>query len=116
MLKRTIRPEFLNRIDETIMFLPLTEDEIKQIVGLQIKSVQKMLSGNGVQLVLTDAAVVFLANAGYDPEFGARPVKRAIQHYLLNDLSKKLLAQEVDRNHPITVDANAANNGLVFRN
>ena len=111
MLKKTIRPEFLNRIDETIMFLPLTEPEIKQIVMLQIKSVQKMLSGNGVELVLTNAAIDFLANAGYDPEFGARPVKRAIQHYLLNDLSKKLLAQEVDRSKllqwmpiPLTTD------------
>ena len=116
MLKKTIRPEFLNRIDETIMFLPLTEPEIKQIVVLQIKSVQKMLSGNGVGLVLTNAAIDFLANAGYDPEFGARPVKRAIQHYLLNDLSKKLLAQEVDRSKPITVDANTTDDGLVFRN
>ena len=116
MLKKTIRPEFLNRIDETIMFLPLTETEIKQIVVLQIKSVQKMLSGNGVELELTDAAIDFLANAGYDPEFGARPVKRAIQHYLLNDLSKKLLSQEVDRNKPITVDANATKDGLIFRN
>ena len=116
MLKKTIRPEFLNRIDETIMFLPLTEPEIKQIVVLQIKSVQKMLSGNGVELVLTNAAIDFLANAGYDPEFGARPVKRAIQHYLLNDLSKKLLSQEVDRNKPITVDANATKDGLIFRN
>mgnify|MGYP001532365914 CR=1 FL=1 len=114
--KKTIRPEFLNRIDETIMFLPLTEPEIKQIVVLQIKSVQKMLSGNGVELVLTNAAIDFLANAGYDPEFGARPVKRAIQHYLLNDLSKKLLAQEVDRSKPITVDANTTDDGLVFRN
>ena len=116
MLKKTIRPEFLNRIDETIMFLPLTEPEIKQIVMLQIKSVQKMLSGNGVELVLTNAAIDFLANAGYDPEFGARPVKRAIQHYLLNDLSKKLLSQEVDRSKPITVDANTTDDGLVFRN
>jgi len=116
MLKKTIRPEFLNRIDETIMFLPLTEKEIKQIVVLQIKSVQKMLSANGVELVLTDAAIDFLANAGYDPEFGARPVKRAIQHYLLNDLSKKLLSQEVDRSKPITVDADRAKDGLVFRN
>ena len=116
MLKKTIRPEFLNRIDETIMFLPLTEKEIKQIVVLQIKSVQKMLSGNGVELVLTDAANDFLANAGYDPEFGARPVKRAIQHYLLNDLSKKLLSQEVDRNKPITIDADTTQSGLVFRN
>ena len=116
MLKKTIRPEFLNRIDETIMFLPLTEPEIKQIVMLQIKSVQKMLSGNGMELVLTNAAIDFLANAGYDPEFGARPVKRAIQHYLLNDLSKKLLSQEVDRSKPITVDANTTDDGLVFRN
>ena len=115
-LKMQLKPEFLNRIDETIMFLPLTEPEIKQIVVLQIKSVQKMLSGNGVELVLTNAAIDFLANAGYDPEFGARPVKRAIQHYLLNDLSKKLLAQEVDRSKPITVDANTTDDGLVFRN
>lgn len=105
MLKKTIRPEFLNRIDETIMFLPLTENEIKQIVTLQIKGVQKMLADNGVELKLTDAALDFLAEAGYDPEFGARPVKRAIQRYLLNDLSKKLLAQEVDRNKPIIVDS-----------
>lgn len=116
MLKKSIRPEFLNRIDETIMFLPLNEQEIKQIVRLQIKDVQQMLQNNGVTLSLTDEAVQFLASAGYDPEFGARPVKRAIQHYLLNDLSKKLLAQEVDRNHPITVDTNGQHDGLVFRN
>ena len=116
MLKKSIRPEFLNRIDETIMFLPLNEQEIKQIVRLQIKGVQQMLQNNGVTLSLTDEAVQFLASAGYDPEFGARPVKRAIQHYLLNDLSKKLLAQEVDRNHPITVDTNEQHDGLVFRN
>lgn len=116
MLKKSIRPEFLNRIDETIMFLPLNEQEIKQIVRLQIKGVQQMLQQNGVVLTLTDEAVQFLASAGYDPEFGARPVKRAIQHYLLNDLSKKLLAQEVDRNHPITVDTNGQHVGLVFRN
>ena len=116
MLKKTIRPEFLNRIDETIMFLPLTEKEIKQIVNLQISNVQKMLAENGVELQLTDAAVNFLAKAGYDPEFGARPVKRAIQHYMLNDLSKKLLAQAVDRNKPIIVDADAKGDGLVFRN
>ena len=116
MLKKTIRPEFLNRIDETIMFLPLTEKEIKQIVNLQISNVQKMLAENGVELQLTDAAVNFLAKAGYDPEFGARPVKRAIQHYMLNDLSKKLLAQAVDRNKPIIVDADAKGDGLVFSN
>ena len=116
MLKKTIRPEFLNRIDETIMFLPLTETEIKQIVNLQISHVQKMLAENGVELKMTDNAVNFLARAGYDPEFGARPVKRAIQHYMLNDLSKKLLSQAVDRNRPITVDADPSGNGLVFRN
>ena len=114
MLKKSIRPEFLNRIDETIMFLPLTEKEIKQIVLLQIKGVEKMLAGNGVKLTLTDAAVAFISQAGYVPEFGARPVKRAIQRYLLNDLSKKLLAQEVDREKAIIVDANTE--GLVFRN
>lgn len=88
MLKKTIRPEFLNRIDETIMFLPLNEKEIKQIVLLQIKGVQKMLAENGVELKLTEGALDFLSQVGYDPEFGARPVKRAIQRYLLNDLSK----------------------------
>ena len=114
MLKKTIRPEFLNRIDETIMFLPLTEKEIKQIVLLQIKGVQKMLAENGVELQLTDNAINFIAQAGYDPEFGARPVKRAIQRYLLNDLSKKLLAQEVDRSKAIIVDVTG--DGLSFRN
>ncbi|WP_347084287.1 AAA family ATPase, partial [Bacteroides thetaiotaomicron] len=114
MLKKTIRPEFLNRIDETIMFLPLTETEIKQIVLLQIKGVQKMLAENGVELEMTDAALSFLSQVGYDPEFGARPVKRAIQRYLLNDLSKKLLSQEVDRSKAIIVDSNG--DGLVFRN
>ena len=114
MLKKTIRPEFLNRIDETIMFLPLNEKEIKQIVLLQIKGVQKMLAENGVELKLTEGALDFLSQVGYDPEFGARPVKRAIQRYLLNDLSKKLLSQEVDRSKAITVDAGG--DGLVFRN
>ena len=116
MLKKSIRPEFLNRIDETIMFLPLTEPQIKQIVRLQIHGIQKMLEDNGVTLNLTDQAIDFLASAGFDPEFGARPVKRAIQHYLLNDLSKKLLAQEVDRQRPITVDVNNSGDGLLFRN
>ena len=114
MLKKNIRPEFLNRIDETIMFLPLTETEIRQIVLLQIKGVQKMLAENGVELEMTDAALSFLSQVGYDPEFGARPVKRAIQRYLLNDLSKKLLSQEVDRSKAIIVDSNG--DGLVFRN
>ena len=114
MLKKTIRPEFLNRIDETIMFLPLNEKEIKQIVLLQIKGVQKMLAENGVELQLTEGALNFLSQVGYDPEFGARPVKRAIQRYLLNDLSKKLLSQEVDRSKAIIVDADG--DGLVFKN
>ena len=114
MLKKSIRPEFLNRIDETIMFLPLTEKEIRQIVLLQIGRVQKMLAGNGVNLELTNEAIEFIAKAGYDPEFGARPVKRAIQRYLLNDLSKKMLAQDVDRNKPIIVDS--FGESLVFRN
>ena len=113
-VRRLFKPEFLNRIDETIMFLPLTEKEIKQIVLLQIKGVQKMLAENGVKLQLTDNAINFIAQAGYDPEFGARPVKRAIQRYLLNDLSKKLLAQEVDRSKAIIVDV--AGEGLSFRN
>ena len=114
MLKKTIRPEFLNRIDETIMFLPLDKEQIEQIVMLQINGIKRMLSENGVELQMTDAAVQFLASTGYDPEFGARPVKRAIQRYLLNDLSRKLLAQEVDRNKPILVDA--AGDGLIFKN
>jgi ATP-dependent Clp protease ATP-binding subunit ClpB len=114
MLKKTIRPEFLNRIDETIMFLPLTADEIKQVVVLQIHAVQRMLADNGVDLRLTDGAIRFLAEAGYDPEFGARPVKRAIQRYLLNDLSKKLLGLEVDKARPIVVDA--ATDRLTFAN
>jgi ATP-dependent Clp protease ATP-binding subunit ClpB len=114
MLKKTIRPEFLNRIDETIMFLPLNQQEIKQIVTLQINGVRKMLEENGVTLKMTDAAVEFLAEAGFDPEFGARPVKRAIQRYLLNDLSKKLLSQEVDNTKPIIVDVQG--DALAFRN
>ncbi|MGN0310505.1 MAG: AAA family ATPase, partial [Bacteroides sp.] len=116
MLKKSIRPEFLNRIDETIMFLPLTEPQIKQIVRLQIGGIQRMLEENGVELQLDDRAVDFLATAGFDPEFGARPVKRAIQHYLLNDLSKKLLAQSVDRNRPIRVAVNSTNDALEFSN
>ena len=116
MLKKSIRPEFLKRIDETIMFLPLTEPQIKQIVRLQIGGIQRMLQENGITLQLSDRAIDFLASAGYDPEFGARPVKRAIQHYLLNDLSKKLLSQSVDRNRPILVEVSNTNDGLEFRN
>ena len=114
MLKKTIRPEFLNRIDETIMFMPLNREEIEQIVMLQINGIKNMLAGNGITLEMTDEAVRFIASTGYDPEFGARPVKRAIQRYLLNDLSKKLLSQEVDRSKPIIVET--AGDGLKFRN
>ena len=114
MLKKTIRPEFLNRIDETIMFLPLNESQIKQIVKLQIKQVQKMVAQNGMNLQLTENAISFLADKGYNPEFGARPAKRAIQRYLLNDLSKKILAQEVDQSKPIIVDR--SEDHLVFKN
>ena len=114
MLKKTIRPEFLNRIDETIMFLPLDKSQIKEIVNLQINDVQKRLADNRIILKLTEPAIDFLASAGYDPEFGARPVKRAVQHYLLNDLSKKLLAEDIDRSKPIVVDSFGKN--LVFHN
>ena len=114
MLKKTIRPEFLNRIDETIMFLPLNKEEIEQIVMLQIGGIKNMLADNGITLQMTDEAIRFIAGTGYDPEFGARPVKRAIQRYLLNDLSKKLLSQEVDRSKPIIVETEG--DGLIFRN
>ncbi len=114
MLKKTIRPEFLNRIDETIMFLPLTRAEIANVVRLQMDGVCRMLDAQGFTLRVTDAAVDYIADQGYDPEFGARPVKRAIQRLVLNDLSKRILAEEVSRDKPVTVDANGA--GLQFRN
>ena len=114
MLKKQIRPEFLNRIDDIIMFLPLTKKQIAEVVRLQMHQVQKMLEPQGFTLQVTDKAVNYLAEVGYDPEFGARPVKRAIQNYVLNDLSKKLLAEEVMRDKPIVIDAN--DKGLVFSN
>ena len=114
MLKKTIRPEFLNRIDETIMFLPLTKPEIAQVVTLQMNAVKKMLEPQGFSLNVSPAAISLLADEGFDPEFGARPVKRAIQRMVLNDLSKKILSDEVSREKPITIDA--ADNKLVFRN
>lgn len=114
MLKKTIRPEFLNRIDEIIMFRPLEKDQIKQIVNLQITGIQKLLASQEVKLEVSENAVRLIANEGYDPEFGARPVKRALQRMLLNDLSKKLIAGEVDRSKPIFVDAE--NEKLVFSN
>ena len=105
MLKQTIRPEFLNRIDETIMFTPLNRAEIEEIVGLQVKSVSKMLATNGITLTVTPAALSLLADEGYDPEFGARPVKRVIHRLVLNRLSKDILAQTVDKSKPIVIDA-----------
>ncbi len=114
MLKQTIRPEFLNRIDETIMFTPLDEKEIEEIVGLQITSVKKMLARNGVTLEVTPEAMKFLAEEGYDPEFGARPVKRVIHRLVLNQLSKDILAQKVDRDHPIVIDVKEGE--IVFKN
>ena len=114
MLKQTIRPEFLNRIDETIMFLPLTKQEIAEVVRLQMRSVGRMLAEQGFKIDVSDEAIALLADLGYDPEFGARPVKRAIQRYVLNDLSKKILAEEVSRDKPILIDA--LDGKLVFRN
>ena len=114
MLKQTIRPEFLNRIDETIMFLPLTQSEIAQIVTLQLKRVEAMLAPQGFTLKWTDSAVGYLTKVGYDPEFGARPVKRAIQRYVLNDLSKAILAETVSREKPVIIDD--FGEGLVFHN
>lgn len=114
MLKKTIRPEFLNRIDETIMFLPLTKEEITDVVRLQIGAVQKMLAEQDIRLEMTQEGVSFLAGVGFDPEFGARPVKRAIQRYVLNDLSKRLLAGEVNREKPIVIDSNGEE--LILRN
>lgn len=114
MLKQSIRPEFLNRIDEIIMFTPLNEREIEEIVGLQITSIQKMLAKNGVDLKVTPEALKYLAKEGYNPEFGARPVKRVLQRMVLNRLSKDILAQKVDREHPIVIDVK--DDDLVFRN
>ena len=114
LLKAQMRPEFLNRIDEIIMFTPLDENEIAQIVRLQVSAVAKMLSKNGITLEATDGAVAFLAKAGYDPEFGARPVKRVIQNMVLNKLSKDIIAQNIDREKPIVIDC--VGDELVFRN
>lgn len=114
MLKKTIRPEFLNRIDDIIMFQPLTQPQIEQIVRIQIGGIQRLLKEQDVVLDVSDAAVKLVAQAGFDPEFGARPVKRALQRMLLNDLSKALLAGMVDKMKPIHVDA--AGDRLTFHN
>lgn len=115
MLRKTFRPEFLNRIDDIITFKPLTQEQIAEVVELQMKRVKKMLEPQGFELLWTPAAIQYLAKVGYDPEFGARPVKRAIQDYVLNDLSKKIFAEEVSREKPITIDHTDAD-GLVFKN
>ncbi len=114
MLKQTIRPEFLNRIDEIIMFTPLNEREIEEIVGIQVNGIKRMLAKNGVVLDVTPAALSYLAKEGYNPEFGARPVKRVIQRMVLNRLSKDILAQKVDREHPIIIDVK--DDELIFKN
>ncbi len=114
MLKQNIRPEFLNRIDEIVMFEPLNRRDIQKIVDIQVNSVRKILAGNGVTLNITKAAEELLADDGYDPEFGARPVKRTIQRLVLNQLSKDILAGQVDREHPITIDRDG--DRLVFKN
>ena len=115
MLKKTFRPEFLNRIDDIITFKPLTQEQIAKVVELQMNRVKKMLEPQGFELCWTPAAISYLAEVGYDPEFGARPVKRAIQDYVLNDLSKKILSEEVSRERPITIDY-TKEGGLVFEN
>lgn len=114
LLKKTIRPEFLNRIDDIIMFTPLNEEEIRKIVTLQLNSVKKMLAQNGIALEFTDAALAFISDKGFDPQFGARPVKRVIQKYVLNELSKELLGGTVNKDRPITIDSDGM--GLVFKN
>ena len=113
-LRQNMRPEFLNRIDEIITFTPLTKEQISDVVRLQMKKVSEMLEPQGITLECTPQAISYLAEEGYDPDYGARPVKRAIQQFVLNDLSKKLLADEVDRNKPIIIDE--FGEGLVFRN
>lgn len=114
LLKKTIRPEFLNRIDDIIMFTPLNEEEIRKIVTVQLNSVKKMLAQNGIALEFTDAALAFISDKGFDPQFGVRPVKRVIQKYVLNELSKELLGGKINKDRPITIDSNGA--GLVFKN
>ena len=114
LLKKTIRPEFLNRIDDIIMFTPLNEEEIRKIVIVQLNSVKKMLAQNGIALEFTDAALTFISDKGFDPQFGARPVKRVIQKYVLNELSKELLGGTVNKDRPITIDSDGM--GLVFKN
>ena len=114
LLKKVVRPEFLNRIDEIIMFAPLNEKQIAEIVKIQLNNISNMLADNGVRLQVTERALEFIAREGYDPQFGARPVKRAIQRYILNDLSKEIISGKLDNEKIITVDYR--DNKLVFTN
>ena len=114
LLKKTIRPEFLNRIDEIIMFKPLSRNEIHDIVKLQFEMVKTMLAKNGIQLEITDKAINKLADSGYDPQFGARPLKRVVQRMVLNELSKLILSGKVEKDHKILIDVEGDN--LVFKN
>jgi ATP-dependent Clp protease ATP-binding subunit ClpB len=114
LLKQTIRPEFLNRVDEIVMFTPLTRDEVRDIVKLQIGSVAKMLAQNGVKLNVSERAVDWLAEEGFDPMFGARPVKRTLQRNLVNELSRRILAGQIDSSSEIQIDADS--DGLIFKN
>jgi ATP-dependent Clp protease ATP-binding subunit ClpB len=114
LLRKTIRPEFLNRIDETIIFTPLTRENINKVVRLQFEQVIKRLSGSDLKIDITESAIDWLTTIGYEPHFGARPVKRILQKYILNELSKRILAGEVDKNKTIVIDEE--NGELVFRN
>ena len=114
LLKKSIKPEFLNRIDDLIMFTPLSEEEIHQIVGLQIKLIANMLHKNDIEFTVTDKAIDLIAKIGYDPQFGARPIKRVLQRYVLNELSKQMIAENIDKSKPIIVDVEAGE--LIFKN
>ena len=114
MMTQVLKPEFLNRIDEIVMFTPLTREDVQRIVDIQINIIAGMLAGNGISLDVSPEAKAWIAEEGYDPMFGARPVKRTIQRYIVNDLSKQILAGTVNRDKPITIDADKA--GLVFGN
>ncbi|HEY6435126.1 MAG TPA: AAA family ATPase, partial [Ignavibacteriaceae bacterium] len=114
LLRQTIRPEFLNRVDEIIMFRPLMKKEIKAIVQIQLNSLKKLVADSGIQLQFSDYALEFLADQGFDPQFGARPLKRLIQKEIVNQLSKRILAGDIDRTHPVLVDV--FDNTVVFRN
>ena len=114
LLRETIRPEFLNRIDEIIMFHPLMRKEIRGIINIQLKNLVKLVGDNGIRLEFSDYAIDYLAENGYDPQYGARPLKRLIQKEIVNKLSKKILAADIDKNRPVLIDV--FDNTVVFRN